>query len=73
MPLGVLLAICPIQAGFCECANLDEPCSHKDNANSSIPKCCPKDRISGDPLKCDATEVEQIGTCIKDEEDEEKK
>ena len=68
LSLAACLAVSPFNSGFCACANLDQPCSHDDDKNSSIPKCCPRDRDTSVLIKCDVKVVGEIGTCIKKEE-----
>lgn len=65
-PLACFLAILPFQSGFCECANLDEPCSQNSDNASSIPKCCPtysNDQNETRYLKC-STEPTTENTCV---------
>ena len=73
LPLVFSMAIIPFQNGLCgtDCANKDEACSHESDKDSAIPKCCSRDRITSEKLKCNV-EPKEIGTCeVKEEENEE--
>jgi len=65
LPLSISLAIFPFSSAFSEeCSNEGRPCSHDDDTNSSIPKCCVRDRDSGKELVCNAASVGEIGECV---------